>query len=220
MTALTKPQAMLEQLLFEFFIAIGTIAFAMSGAFKAIRHEFDLLGLLVLGFFTALGGGIIRDALLGRIPAAFIDIGPAIYALVGCLIVMFSHRLSKQHVFGLTHPESRAFLALDAIGLAAFTILGASAGASAHLNIFGIVMLAAITGVGGGMIRDILAGEVPLVLKADFYATATVIGGVIFFALNRLSVDATIVSAVTFAVTLLLRLMAIQYKWQLPRPRL
>ncbi len=210
---------MLEQSLFEFLVAIGTIAFAMSGAFKAIRHQFDILGLLVLGFATALGGGLIRDALLDRIPTAFVDNGPAIYALIGCVIVMFSHWLSKKNLFGLTHPESRTFLVLDALGLAAFTVLGASAGATAGLNVFGIVMLAAITGVGGGMIRDLLAGEVPLVLNADFYATATVIGGLIFFAMIRLNIDAAWIQAVTFAVTLLLRLLAIQFKWQLPRPK-
>jgi uncharacterized membrane protein YeiH len=210
---------MLEQLLFEFLVAVGTIAFAMSGAFKAIRHEFDVLGLLVLGFATALGGGLIRDALLHRTPAAFIDNGPAIYALAGCIIVMLSHWLSRKQVFGLTNPESRTFLGLDAVGLASFTVMGASAGASAGLNVLGIVMLAAITGVGGGMIRDLLAGETPLVLKADFYATATIIGALIFFALYRLSLDVTTASMITFAVTLLLRLLAIQYKWQLPRPR-
>jgi uncharacterized membrane protein YeiH len=209
---------MLEQTLLEFFVAVGTIAFAMSGAFKAVRHEFDVLGLLVLGFATALGGGLIRDVLLHRTPTAFIDIGPAVYALTGCLIVLFSHWLSKK-VWGLAEPESRTFLVLDAIGLAAFTVIGASAGAQAGLNAFGVVMLAALTGVGGGMIRDLLAGETPLVLKADFYATATIIGGIIFFLLDWLAVAPAANSAITFAITLLLRLLAIQYKWQLPKPK-
>lgn len=211
---------MLEGLLFETFVALGTIAFAMSGAFKAIRHEFDVLGLLVLGFSTALGGGLIRDALLHRTPAAFIDNGPAMYALVGCGIAMLSHLLSRNRVFGLADPGSRAFLFLDAIGLAAFTVIGAGAGASSGLNAFGVVMLAALTGVGGGMIRDVLAGETPLVLKEDFYATATIIGGIIFFAMYRLSFAMAMASAVTFMATLLLRLLAIQYRWQLPRPKL
>ncbi|BAI61014.1 conserved hypothetical protein [Methanocella paludicola SANAE] len=209
---------MLEQMLFEFFIAIGTIAFAISGAFKAIRHEFDVLGLLVLGFATALGGGLIRDVMLHRTPTAFIDNGPAAYALAGCVIVLVSHWLSKK-VWGLADPESRTFLVLDAVGLAAFTVIGASAGAEAGLNVFGIIMLAALTGVGGGMIRDLLAGETPLVLKSDFYATATIIGAVVFFILSYLSIDPVTNSAVTFAVTLLLRLSAIQFKWQLPRPK-
>jgi len=210
---------MLEQLLFEVLVAAGTVAFAMSGAFKAIRHALAVLGLLVLGFATALGGGLIRDALLHRTPAAFIDNGPAAYALAGCVIVMLFHWLSRKQVFGLANPESRAFLALDALGLAAFTVVGAGAGASAGLNVFGIVMLAAITGVGGGMMRDLFAGEVPLVLKADFYATATIIGALVFIALGRLSLGVTAVSVATFAATLLLRLLAIQYKWQLPRPK-
>ncbi len=211
---------MLEQTVFEFFVAAGTIAFAMSGAFKAIRHEFDVLGLLVLGFSTALGGGLIRDALLDRTPVAFTENGPALYALAGCIVVIFSHWLSGKQVFGLTDPESRTFLVLDALGLAAFTVLGAGAGAGAGLNAFGIIMMAAITGVGGGMIRDLLAGEVPLVLKADFYATATIIGGVIFFLLDRLAFDAALIPMITFTATLLLRLLAIQYKWQLPKPKL
>ena len=211
---------LLPALPFEFFVAIGTVAFAMSGAFKAVRHDFDVLGLLVLGFATAIGGGLIRDALLDRIPTAFIDIGPAIYALIGCVIVLIPRWFSKQSLPGLVGPESRAFLSLDAIGLAAFTVLGAQAGVNANLNIFGVIMVAALTGVGGGAIRDVLAGEVPLILKGDFYATATIIGAIIFFALYQLSFDATLASAVTFTVTLLLRLLAIVYKWQLPRPKI
>jgi uncharacterized membrane protein YeiH len=132
---------------------------------------------------------------------------------------MLSHWLSRKQVFVLTNPESRTFLGLDAIGLASFTVMGASAGAYAGLNVFGIIMLAAITGVGGGMIRDLLSGETPLVLKADFYATATIIGAFVFIVLFSLLVDATTASVITFGVTLLLRLMAIQYKWQLPRPK-
>ena len=81
-------------------------------------------------------------------------------------------------------------------------------------------MLAALTGVGGGMIRDVLAGETPLVLKEDFYATATIIGAIIFFAMYRLSLAMTTVTAATFMITLLLRLLAIQYRWQLPKPKL
>jgi uncharacterized membrane protein YeiH len=211
---------MLEEILLESFIAIGTIAFAMSGAFKAIRHEFDVLGVLVLGFSTALGGGLIRDALVHRTPSAFIDITPAIYALAGCGIVLFSRWFSRQHMHELANPEGHTFLFLDALGLAAFTVLGASVGADAGLNAFGIVMLAAITGVGGGMIRDLLAGEVPLVLKADFYATATIIGALVFYLLYWLSIDVMTASMITFTVTLILRLLAIQYRWQLPKPKL
>ncbi len=207
---------MLEQLLFEFFVGVGTIAFAISGSFKAIRHELDVLGVLVLGFVTALGGGLVRDALLHTTPAAFLDLGPAVYALIGCLIAIMSNAAFKDLILPLARPEGRVFLVLDAIGLAAFTVLGARLAAEAGLNIFGIVLLAAITGVLGGMFRDVMVMEVPLVLKADFYATATIIGGVLFTALYWLSLPVLVISAVTFVVTLLLRLVAIWRGWHLP----
>ncbi|HEY3273085.1 MAG TPA: trimeric intracellular cation channel family protein [Methanocella sp.] len=208
---------MLETILFESLVAIGTIAFAISGSFKAFRHELDLLGVLVLGFVTALGGGLMRDALLHTTPAAFLDLGPATYALIGCLIAIALNAAFKGIVPHIARPEGRLFLALDAVGLAAFTVLGAQLAASAGLNVFGIVLLAAITGVGGGLLRDVLVMEVPLVLKADFYATATIIGGILFTALYWISWPLSLITAATFGVTLVLRLLAVWLGWQLPR---
>jgi uncharacterized membrane protein YeiH len=208
---------MLETILFESLVAIGTIAFAISGSFKAFRHELDLLGVLVLGFLTALGGGLMRDALLHTTPAAFLDLGPATYALIGCIIAIALNAAFKGLVPHIARPEGRLFLAFDAIGLAAFTVLGAKLAAGAGLNVFGIVLLAAITGVGGGVLRDVLVMEVPLVLKADFYATATIIGGILFTVLFWLDWPSAIITAATFAVTLALRLLAVWQKWQLPR---
>jgi uncharacterized membrane protein YeiH len=208
---------MLETILFESLVAIGTIAFAISGSFKAFRHELDLLGVLVLGFVTALGGGLMRDALLHTTPAAFLDLGPATYALIGCLIAIVLNAAFKGIVPHIARPEGKLFLAFDAIGLAAFTVLGAQLAAGAGLNVFGIVLLAAITGVGGGLLRDVLVMEVPLVLKADFYATATIIGGILFTALYWAGWPLPVITAATFAVTLVLRLLAVWLGWQLPR---
>lgn len=211
---------MLEQLLFEFFVAAGTIAFAISGSLKAVRHELDILGVIVLGFVTAVGGGLVRDALLHTTPAAFLDLGPAIYALIGCIIAIALNAAIKDLIPHIALPEGRAFLALDAIGLAAFTVIGARLAADAGLNVFGVILLAAITGVGGGVLRDMLVMEVPLVLKADFYATATIIGGMLFALLYWLQMPELVLSMATFSVTLLLRLLAIWQGWQLPRIRL
>jgi len=210
---------MLETVAFELMVAVGTIAFAISGSFKAIRHELDLLGVLVLGFVTALGGGLLRDALLHTTPAAFLDLGPATYALIGCLIaVLFNAAFRNRPGWaGIALPEGRLFLAFDAIGLAAFTVLGARLAAVAGLNAFGVVLLAAITGVGGGVLRDVLVLEVPLVLKADFYATATIIGGVLFAFLYWIGLPISANIILTFAVTLALRLLAVWMHWQLPR---
>jgi uncharacterized membrane protein YeiH len=208
---------MFEELFFTLFVAAGTIAFALSGSLKGIRHNLDLLGITVLGFVTALGGGLIRDALLHQTPVAFVEIMPSVYAAIGCIIAMLSGKISLKIVAPLTHPESKTFLVIDAIGLASFTVLGARMGADAGLNLFGIVLLAAITGVGGSIIRDILVTETPLVLKADFYATATIIGAVVFALLYLQAWNETVVLIVTFLVTLFLRLAAIWRHWQLPK---
>jgi uncharacterized membrane protein YeiH len=208
---------MLETLVFESMVAVGTIAFAISGSFKAIRHELDLLGVLVLGFVTALGGGLMRDALLHTTPAAFLDLGPAMYAMIGCLIAILFNAAFRGFVPHIARPEGRLFLAFDAVGLAAFTVLGARLAAVAGLNVFGVVLLAAITGVGGGVLRDVLVLEVPLVLKADFYATATIIGGILFAFLFWVNLSMPINTILTFAVTLLLRLLAVWQHWQLPK---
>jgi len=106
---------MFEEILLESFIAVGTIAFAMSGSFKAIRHELDVFGVLVLGFSTALGGGLIRDALVHRTPSAFIELSPAVYALIGCLIVHRAHagdlcagRVPDRDIFPVVFPTADA----------------------------------------------------------------------------------------------------------------
>lgn len=208
---------MIEELVFTLFAAAGTISFAVSGSFKGIRHNLDILGITVLGFVTALGGGLIRDALLHQTPVAFVDIMPSVYSAIGCILAMISGRISLKIVAPLTKPESRTFLIIDAIGLASFTVIGAQMGAIAGLNLFGIVLLAAITGVGGGAIRDILVAEVPLILKADFYATATIIGAIVFAVLYWLSWSLSAIMLITFAVTFVLRLIAIWRHWQLPK---
>ncbi len=206
-----------EELLLGLFIAAGTIAFAMSGSLKGMRHGLDVFGITVLGFVTALGGGLIRDSLLHQTPVAFIDIMPSLCAMIGCIIAMLSGRISIRIVTPLTKPESTAFLVIDAIGLAVFTVLGARMGVEAGLNLFGIVLIAAITGVGGSIIRDILVMEVPLVLRADFYATATIIGGIVFALLYWLAWSEPVISLIVFGVTLMLRLAAIWRRWQLPK---
>jgi len=197
--------------------AVGTVAFAMSGAFKAVRHRLDLLGVLVLGFATAMGGGVVRDTLLHRTPAAFLTNGPAFFSLLGCVLAAAWPATARR----LGHPEKleseRAFLVVDALGLAIFAVTGARLGAEAGLTAWSTILLAAITGVGGGMIRDVLVCEVPLVLSADFYATAALIGGLVYVVCARLGVPGSLTSIATFAVTFLLRVMAIWRGWHLPR---
>ena len=200
--------------LFYILDAAGTVAFAMAGTFKAVRHKLDILGILVLGFVTAMGGGVIRDALLNRIPVAFLDNGPAFFSLAGCVIASIWHALSEPLK---TQGEERAFLFVDGVGLAVFAVTGARMGVEAGLTTWSVVLLAALTGVGGGAIRDMLVREVPLVLYADFYATAALIGGLVYAVLHGLSAPPPVTSLAAFGVTLALRTMAIWRGWHLPR---
>ncbi|MDO8737820.1 trimeric intracellular cation channel family protein [Candidatus Deferrimicrobium sp.] len=170
-----------QESLFLLFDLVGTFAFAMSGAFKAIRKNLDLLGILILGFATAMGGGVIRDALLHRTPVAFTTNLYALFALLGCLLAVVWHYIAKGRRF---LDEARVFLLVDALGLAIFAVIGASAGAEAGLKPWSVVVLAALTGAGGGAIRDLLVLEIPMMLHADFYATAALLGGLSFVLLS------------------------------------
>src|SRR5512146_1498039 len=207
----------MTQELFYVFDALGTVAFAMSGAFKAVRHRLDILGVLVLGFVTAMGGGIVRDALLHRTPVAFLTNGPAFYSLLGCVLAALWPFCAKPFKMPAELEADRTFLLMDAVGLAVFAVTGARLGAESGLTLWSTVLLAALTGVGGGAIRDLLVLEVPLVLKADFYATAALIGGIVYAVLHGLSAPAPVTSLAAFGVTLALRTMAIWRGWHLPR---
>lgn len=205
---------MTQDTLFLVFDLVGTLAFAMSGAFKAIRKKLDLLGILVLGFATAMGGGVIRDALLHRTPVAFTTNLYALFALLGCLLACAWHFAAKGRRF---LDEDRAFLIVDALGLAVFAVIGASAGAAAGLKPWSVVMLAALTGAGGGALRDLLVVEIPMVLHADFYATAALLGGLSFALLSSLGLEHSVVSTAAFLTTLSLRTAAIFRGWSLPK---
>jgi len=201
---------------FLLFDLIGTCAFAMSGAFKAIRKNLDVLGILVLGFATAMGGGVIRDALLHRTVVAFTTNLYALFAFLGCLLACVWHVGAKGRRW---LDEDRAFLLVDALGLAVFAVIGASAGAAAGLKPWSIVVLAALTGAGGGALRDLLVLEIPMVLHADFYASAALLGGLSFSLLSSAGFNASVASAAAFLTTLLLRIAAIYLGWSLPKLR-
>ncbi|HZD54778.1 MAG TPA: TRIC cation channel family protein [Candidatus Aquicultoraceae bacterium] len=205
---------MTQDTLFFLFDLTGTLAFAMAGAFKAIRKKLDLLGILVLGFATAMGGGVVRDALLHRTPVAFTTNLYAVFSLLGCFLASAWHFAAKGRRF---LDEDRAFLIVDALGLAVFAVIGATAAADAGLKPWGVVVLGGVTGVGGGAIRDVLVMEIPMVLHADFYATAALLGGFSFVLLPAAGFDRPVVSAAAFLTTFLLRTAAIFRGWSLPK---
>lgn len=201
-------------LLFGIFEFVGTVSFAISGAMEAIRHKMDLFGVIMLGLITACGGGVLRDIVIGVIPPrVFQNPTWAILAIIISLLVFIILRFSKaalQHVVRLR--ETLYFLA-DTGGLAAFTVLGiesAGEGSFALLLFVGI-----ITGVGGGVLRDVLAGTVPSIFKKHIYALASAAGALTDILLMRI-LPHEIAMLAGFCVVVLIRVLASYFHWNLP----
>ena len=201
------------------FDMIGTIAFAVSGALVGVSRKMDIFGMAVLALATAIGGGVIRDVLLGYFPPN--SLRNVVYVTVVLVVtfIVFAIYNSRYHR-NMMGPRSRAsYLFADALGLASFTVTGASAGYTLYpdLPIF-IVLLGTITAVGGGILRDMLAQRVPSVLKEDVYALPSIIGGIAYYLLVIGHWAGQAVYG-AFTIVLVIRLLAIKYHWSLPRVR-
>lgn len=190
---------------------IGTFVFALEGAMAAIENKLDLLGLLVLSFATALGGGIIRDLLIGAIPPGAIrDWRYAAVAFLGGLVVFVWYQFVSQV------PNSMLTI-LDAAGLGLFAVAGAAKAVEFGIHPFLAVMMGGITGVGGGTIRDILLARVPTVLRADVYATAALAGAAVMVIGAKLAMPNALASIFGIVVCFLLRVVSVWRHWNLPK---
>ena len=188
---------------------LGTIAFAMSGAFVAIEQKMDVLGVIILGIITSIGGGIIRDILIGVIPPSGL-ITP-IYAIIAIVVsvIVFIPAIRKY-----INLDSKFFVFVDAVGLGVFTISGCMK-ALPFENILFQLFLGVLTGVGGGVLRDVFATQKPMIFVRHFYALASLIGAVVFMVLqNQNEIIAMIAGVVTIVV---LRMLAATFKWHLPK---
>lgn len=188
---------------------IGTIAFAVSGAMMGIEKKMDIFGVIVLGMTTAVGGGIIRDLLIGVVPPMAFQ--QPIYALtaIGVSVIVFLPFVRK-HV----DLSSRWMLITDSLGLGIFTVIGVQAGASFQ-NPFLSVFLGTVTGVGGGVLRDVLAKDQPFIFIKYFYATASIIGAILATVLWNINSDVAMVFGAT--VVVILRILAAKFRWHLPK---
>jgi len=189
---------------------IGVAVFAVSGAMVAARKEFDLLGVAVIATVTAIGGGTIRDVLLDRHPVFWIR-EPA-YLLVilsAAALTLLYARFRK--------PPRISLLIADALGLALFTISGAQIAEERNLSGIIVVVMGTITGSAGGLLRDVLSAEVPLVLRqADLYATAAIVGATAYLMLQAAGLEPTHAALLGMAMIMALRLAAILWKLRLP----
>lgn len=187
----------------------GTFVFAISGAVAAVRRRMDTFGLMVLAFAAGNAGGITRDLLLGAVPPAAIAHWSYVAVSVAAGTLVF---LAWPWVERLAHPV----LWMDAVGLAFFAVAGASKALAFGVGPVAAVLLGVLTGVGGGMLRDVLAGEIPAVLRADFYASAALVGAAVVVAGALLGLPVALSSVAGGLLCFFLRAMAIRYRWHLP----
>lgn len=209
----------IEFSLFFFIEVIGTIAFASSGAMVAIKKQLDLLGVIVLGVTTAVGGGMLRDIIIGNVPPALFK--DPIYVLLAFITVMLLFvivRLNQKILDGRSlETYEKVMNIFDAIGLGAFTVVGID---TAVLSGYGdyhflIIFLGVITGVGGGILRDIMAGQTPYVLRKHIYACASIVGAILYaWLLNY--IDGNIAMLIGACSVVLIRLLATHFCWNLP----
>ncbi len=188
---------------------LGVSVFAISGALSAGRKGLDILGVIVISVVTAIGGGTLRDILLNHHPIFWIDDpGYLIVITIASLLTLFYVRYKR--------PPRKSLLIADALGLALFTITGTQIAEAANLHPVIIVTMGTITGVAGGVIRDILSAEVPLILRRDIYATAAICGSIIYYLLNSFGLHEPISVIFGIATVMILRLLAIIWGLRLP----
>ncbi|NLG60778.1 MAG: trimeric intracellular cation channel family protein [Candidatus Cloacimonetes bacterium] len=190
----------------------GTFVFALSGAMTGVRHRFDLFGLLVLAFAAGNVGGITRDLLIGAVPPP--GIADWRYIAVPILAGLITFRWHT-----VIDRVRSPVLVLDAGGLALFAVSGALKALDFQLGPLTAIILGMLTGIGGGMLRDVLANEVPAVLRGDIYAVAALAGAAVVVGGRMLGLPSPVVAVTGAALCFGLRLIAIRRRWQLPVPR-
>ncbi len=200
---------------------IGTCAFAISGAVLGITKRFDIFGVIFSGIITALGGGTIRDILLGNLPPAmFKDYIYLIFAVATCLLTFIIASILKNKFSENIVVIDKVNNIFDAIGLGVFTIVGMNVAINSGFsdNFFFVVFLGMTTGCGGGILRDAIVGEVPFVLRKRVYAVASIAGGIAYYLLYIMLQQGVVISAVV-GITLIfaLRILASVFKWDLPK---
>ncbi|MGE4398470.1 MAG: trimeric intracellular cation channel family protein [Campylobacterales bacterium] len=191
---------------------IGIASFALSGFLAGVRHRLDIFGIALLAFLTALGGGIARDVIVGRIPVSMQNFSLCLIVLA-TLFVGVVLKLHKKTEL----DQKLIFVVSDALGLAAFSIAGSIVAIDSGLNGFGVAVLSLLTAVGGGMVRDMLVNDVPAILKSEFYATIAIMVGVCMYVLGQNGMLNLYTIFVLFVLSFTLRMVAYIKEWHLPK---
>lgn len=209
-----------EELILFVFEMVGTVAFAISGAMIAIKKRVDIFGVIVLSSMTALGGGIVRDILIGHLPPTMFSDYRYVLAAVVTSVVVFVVAYIFRDLYRRSESTVDAVNNIfDALGLGIFTVMGAKVAIGSGFTVNGIlvVCLAVITGVGGGIIRDIMLKEIPFVLKKRIYAVASILGGTAYHLMYVNNVNIRIATVVAVLIVFTVRILATVFKLDLPK---
>ena len=187
---------------------LGTFSFAVAGAFAAMEKKLDAFGILVISFVTAIGGGTVRDVLIGSLPVAWLtDLRTIQVILLGAVVaILFSRWLRKMNNLLLT---------FDAFGLGLFSLLGMQKALALGLNPGVSVALGAVTGCFGSVLRDVLLNNVPLVFRKEIYASASIAGGLFYLLLLQTNLPQNVANLTSILLIVLIRLLAVKYDWSL-----
>lgn len=195
--------------MFQFLDIIGTMAFAMSGALTAMNKKMDPFGVFIIAFVTAVGGGTLRDIMIGRTPVGWmLDLTYVYVIIIGFVLAIIFRK--KFDMF-----RTSLFL-FDTIGLGVFTLIGLEKGINIDLHPAICVALGTMTACFGGVIRDILCTEIPVIFRREIYATICILGGIVFFILREFDLDKDVLYLTTSLFIIFIRLMAVKFKWYLP----
>ncbi len=188
---------------------LGTIAFAISGVLIAINKKMDLFGILIIAFVTAIGGGTLRDLLIGETPVSWMKDITYTYVIIASSVfaIIFKSKIN--------YLRTSLFL-FDTIGIGLYTVVGIDKGVNAELHPIICIALGTMTASFGGVIRDILCNEVPVIFRKEIYATACILGGITYFLLKELPIDNNIVFVIAGVVVIVARLLAVKFKIALP----
>lgn len=205
-----QPSQGLEINHITYFIeTLGVVVFAISGAFSAMQKRFDVFGLMIIAFVTALGGGTLRDVLMGYVPVFWMRVPmyPLLVFLACILTLMLKNYFRNLKI---------TFIIFDAIGLGLYTMTGIQKGVTYNLDPSSCIILGIITGSFGGVLRDVLLNEVPHVFRREVYATACVVGGLFYFAVSHF-INADLTRILTILLVCTIRLLAVKFNWSIPK---
>ncbi len=195
---------------FDFLDYIGTAVFAISGALAAMRRKFDPFGVLILASVTAIGGGSLRDVLIGNTPVSWMINWEYLIIIFCATFVAMMFRTY------LSYFRKTMFL-FDAIGLGIFTIIGVKIGLNADLHPIICIMLGTLSASFGGVLRDILCNEVPLIFHKEIYASLSIIGGITYYFLLQTTLPINYNYVITSILVVVLRILAVRFQWVLPK---